>query len=476
MCGIVGMYNVNMSRENIIEMINNLKIRGRDGFGVLIKESDNNYFTKIQVKEINELNERLSRINFKDKIILGNSRAMPEIEYLQGAGDNVINLQPFENNEWIVVHNGGISNDWELRKKYDIKTKSKVDSAILPHLFSKVGIIEGLKEIEGSYAIIAYNLKDKSFWFGSNFMPLHYVITNKGEVIVASLREMFTTHYDLIKEVPPYTLYRYANGRLDSFSLFRKEPNKKVLVICSGGIDSTTTAYLYNFLGYQIHLLHFNYGQAAEKAETFSVKQISKHLKVPLIIYNARPLFKHFKKASLLLSQKKADPSLAIKDAESTLSYVPNRNMIFASIAAALAEMHKIDTVALGAQQMDGIAYPDNNIPFIESLDKTLKYSLNWYTNVRFRAPFIHLIKHEIISIGLKLGVPYEYVTSCYYPKLKNNKIISCGECGCCQFRLGAFAMLGVKDPGTFKTKPNIKREVIPEPKIDLTKEVYPYA
>jgi len=472
MCGIVGFYRVD-EKETIIQMIDNLRIRGRDGFGILIKS--NSYFTKIQDKEINPIKERLSEISFHNKVILGNSRAMPEIEYMQGAGDSIINLQPFQNDEWIVVHNGGISNDLELRKKYKIKTESKVDSSILPSLFSIRGIIEGLKEIEGSYAIIAYNFKDKSLWWGSNFMPLHYVITSRNGIIIASLKEMFSKYNNDIKEVPPYTLFRYQNGVINSFPLFRREPNKKVLVICSGGIDSTTTAYLYNYIGYQVNLLHFNYGQAAEKAETFSVKKIAQHLKAPLMIYDARPLFKPFKNASLLLSQKKANPKLKIKDAESTLSYVPNRNMIFASIAAALAEMNKIDTVALGAQQMDGIAYPDNNITFIDSLDKTLKYSLNWYTNVRFKAPLIHLIKHEIVSLGLKLGVPYKYVTSCYYPKIENNKIISCGECGCCQFRLAAFKMLGEKDPGIFKVRKEIKNKPI-KVTLDLNREVYPYA
>jgi 7-cyano-7-deazaguanine synthase in queuosine biosynthesis len=67
---------------------------------------------------------------------------------------------------------------------------------------------------------------------------------------------------------------------------------------------------------------------------------------------------------------------------------------------------------------------------------------LNWYTNVKFTAPLIHLIKHEIVELGQKIGVPYDYICSCYYPKVKDGKIIHCKKCGCCQFKYAAFKMV----------------------------------
>jgi len=90
--------------------------------------------------------------------------------------------------------------------------------------------------------------------------------------------------------------------------------------------------------------------------------------------------------------------------------------------------------------------YPDNNNTFVNGVDNLLKYSLNWNTNVKFTAPLINLIKHEIVELGMKIGVPYEDVCSCYYPKIVNDKIVPCKECGCCQFRHYAFKMIHVMD------------------------------
>jgi len=125
---------------------------------------------------------------------------------------------------------------------------------------------------------------------------------------------------------------------------------------------------------------------------------------------------------------------------------VPNRNMLFATIAGGIAEMKEIHLVAFGAQ-MDDAVYPDNNIGFTESIDETFKYSLNQKTVVNFRSPLVHLIKHEVLELGLKLGVPFEYVTSCYYPKLIKGKIVNCGKCGCDAYRMNAFKMMKVRDP-----------------------------
>lgn len=476
MCGIIGFFSKDENSFIQPSILSKLTIRGEDGLGCcFFSEKDGELKTIRQTSSTTYISDIVSFVTNERayKMLVGNSRAIPTTEMQQGASFDVENQQPFMNEDWIVVHNGGISNDLDLRKKYKIQTTSKVDSSILPGLFSKVGIIDGLRLINGSYAICAYERKKNVFWFGSNFMPLVYGKVGT-DIYVTSLREMLPNFVENVINCPPYTLFRYDGNKLESFSLYREEPNKKVLVICSGGIDSVTTAYLYKHYGYEVSLLHFDYGHAAQEAESWSVKKIAKHLGARLIVYDATPIFKGFKKHSLLLSQKKPDSSKQLLDAESTLSYVPNRNMIFASIAAGIAEVNGISKVALGAQQMDGIAYPDNNVPFIESIDTSFKYALNWYKNISFRAPLIHLIKHEIISLGLSLGVPYEYVCSCYYPKIKNNKLYACGECGCCQFRLLAFKMLGVKDPANFLKDPVGEVEPI-KVNVNFNDRVLPY-
>lgn len=470
MCGIMGSFGEDISREYIKETLSNLKIRGRDGLGYWGLTECGRVFS------YKELEYKFDGIK-KCKVFLANSRAIPTTEIQQGAYQSIENQQPFDNERWVVVHNGLISNDYELEKRYEVKRISKVDSSLLPNLFGKLGVVNGLKVIDGSYAIIAYDRYNNEFWFGTNFMPLFYVKINKS-VLVAGLKEMFPKELQNdVYRIEPYTLFKFdSSGKIESFSLWRKEKNKKVLVICSSGIDSTTVSYLYKHLGYEVNLIHFRYGQAAEKAELWGVEHIAKDLNANLYVYDAQPIFKEFKNASRLLNLRKSDKELQMLDAESTLSYVPNRNMIFASITAGIAERDGIDTVAMGLQQMDSV-YPDNSPVFVDAIDFTLKTSLNWYSNVSFRAPLQHLIKHEVVFLGEKLGVPWRYVCSCYYPELDEELgIIHCGECGCCQYRSIAFPMLGIQDDVLWKVKPIVSIPKVKDiKKADLPFSVIPY-
>jgi len=423
MCGIYGLSSLKLTKSTF--NLDNLKKRGRDGLGVYT-DSCGIIKNKLPIK--------------KYKTLMGNTRAIPTTEFEQGAGLDIINQQPFENERFVVVHNGIISNDNELRKKYNIVTDSKVDTSILPTLFKIVGVVEGIKLIKGSYAILCVDKQTNKFYAAKNFMPLR-MIKNKAQIEFFSLKHMSNKES---VEVKPYTILEISNNDIVEYKI-RKERNNKVLVICSGGIDSVTTAYLYKYYGYEVTLLHFKYGQAAQEAELFAVEQISKDFGTTPIILDAIPIFNIFKSVSKLLSKTKANKEDMMLDAESTLSYVPNRNAIFSMIACGVAEMHTIDNVTFGGQQMDSV-YPDNNNTFVNAVHKLLPYSLNWNTNIKFTAPLINLIKHEVIQVGKFIGVPYDKVCSCYYPKVVDGNIVPCQSCGCCQFRMSAFKMCGFED------------------------------
>jgi len=428
MCGIIGVWN----NSGCVIDTEKLLLRGRDGIG---------YYSSANGLVKNKHEHSLGGVH---QVFIGNSRAVPTTEFEQGAGLDEKNQQPFENDRFVVVHNGILSNDKELIKKYDLKPSSLVDTAILPDLFSEVGVVEGLRKLKGSFAVICYDKRYQKLFVAKNFMPLRITQNDKGFKF-ASIKEMFQED-EKNEEIEPYVCYEIdAYNKLNKHSLYLNERNEKVLVICSGGTDSVTTAYIYKYYGYDVSLLHFNYGQAAQDAETFAVKKIAKLLDADLRIIDAKPIFAMFKDSSILLNQTEAKKENKILDAESTLSYVPNRNAIFSMIAAGIAEMEKIDTVAFGGQQMDSV-YPDNNPTFVDAVDNLLKYSLDMQVNIKFSAPLIHCMKHEIYQLGQFIGVPYDWVTSCYYPKIEKNKLIACNECGCCQFRRGAMEMIGYKD------------------------------
>lgn len=433
-CGILGAFNIDS--EVVVDTLKSLEMRGRDGIGVYYKNK-NLYGVSRSVNT-----EIVASIVSNKEFLIANTRAVPTTEYMTGAGFDLKNQQPFENNRFVVVHNGIISNDMELRDEYDIVTESTVDTSIIPALFSKLGVVEALKKLKGSFSILCYDKQENKFYAGKNFTPLHYKITDNSFLFVSS-QEMTS---EKVENQKPYSCFEIDMNTMNvtSHSLL-PELNKRVLVICSGGIDSTTTAYLYKYLGYEVGLIHFKYGQAAQEAELFAVKNIAKDLGAKLFVYDANSIFSLFKQDSKLLYQKEANPDEQMLDAESTNSYVPNRNAILAMVSAGIAEREHYNTLAYGGQQMDSV-YPDNNPDFVSSVDNLLKYSLNWNTNVHFAAPLIHLIKHEIVALGKKIGVNYDYTCSCYYPTVENNKIVHCHKCGCCQFRDAAFEMVEKKE------------------------------
>lgn len=446
MCGIL--LSLNLDIGNIDKIIRKLSLRGRDGYGYYLYRKDGLSISKKSIENV----ENCDITHFTEPIIcIANSRAIPTTEYEIGAGLDVTNQQPFSDDKkrFIVVHNGIISNDKELKMKYDLNPSSKVDSAILPLLFEKLGVVESLQELKGSFAILCFDTKLKKIYAAKNFMPLGVAQIGSG-LVFASMEEMLADalvedgDMQAFMEIDNYSCIEIdiETGTAEPYSLYPKERNRRVLVICSSGIDSTTTAFLYKHLGYEVGLIHFKYGQAAEKVEYECVQRISKKLNAELIVVEAKDIFKAFKEDSLLLKQTKADKKKQMLDSESTLSYVPNRNAIMAMYSAAFAEKNNYDTLSFGGQQMDSV-YPDNNPGFVLGVDSLLQYSLNWGTNIRFSAPLIHLIKHEIVELGQKLGIDYdEYTCSCYYPKLIKDKVISCHDCGCCQFRDKALEMV----------------------------------
>ena len=455
MCGIAGFSNIASAIQ--LEVMKNLEIRGRDGFGLATWNRLGQMGVMHTLDTPTKFFQERKR-DVKGWIVLANTRAVPTTEFQKGAGAGLISQQPFTSGRFIWVFNGLIANDRVLNDKYDLDVNEcMVDTAILGPLFEKLGVVEGMRELEGAYAIICFDKINNTLYFGKNFLPMVMQIDNEARsLIVTSLKEMLPEDLqNEAREVPVYTCFEYlpATHELFQHSLYKKERNKKALVIFSSGIDSVVTAWLYKYLGYDLTLLHFTYGQAAQEVELFAAKALAEKLDAKLMVYDAQPLFAPFKDTSRLLCHNKSSDKEQELDAEGTMSYVPNRNGIFAMVAAALAEKEGCDTVSYGGQQMSA-SYPDNNVGFANAIDNTIKHSLNWHTNIKFTAPFIHLIKHEIVWLGLTLGVPYDLVCSCYFPKLKDGKVVVCGRCGCCQFRFSSFKMLKVKDTQEYESLP----------------------
>lgn len=121
-------------------------------------------------------------------------------------------------------------------------------------------------------------------------------------------------------------------------------------------------------------------------------------------------------------------------------TYVPNRNMIFLSYAAAHALLGDAIYLIGGWNAADALNYPDCRDSFLASVEQTLRLAtLREFTVVR---PLIHDDKPAILKRALALHAPIHLTWTCYL-----GEALACGKCDACQLRITAFQEVGVIDP-----------------------------
>jgi 7-cyano-7-deazaguanine synthase len=206
----------------------------------------------------------------------------------------------------------------------------------------------------------------------------------------------------------------------------------KAVVILSGGMDSTTLLYDMVNQGQEVKALSFHYGQRHAQKELICAAKTCEKLKVDHKIVDLSKI-KHLISNSALTGDIEV-PEGHYEDESMMKTVVPNRNMIMLSIAIGYAENLDYKYVAIGNHSGDHAIYPDCRHEFIEALDKASK--LGTYSEIRIFAPYTHLSKGDIATLGLKLGIDYDHDTwSCYKGGDEH-----CGKCGTCVERIEALA------------------------------------
>jgi len=215
----------------------------------------------------------------------------------------------------------------------------------------------------------------------------------------------------------------------------------KAVCLLSGGMDSSTLAYVAKSRGYEILALHVNYGQRTERKERISAKKIASLLNAEAFVEISLDYFTKFG-ASSLTDEKIAVEEYDPKRELMPNTYVPFRNANLLSIATSFAEARGADAIFIGVQSHDYSGYPDCRPQFIEAFQRVIDLGTKDTTKITLFTPFITMTKTDILHEGLKLGVPYEHTWSCY-----RNEGKACGTCGSCHFRKEAFAAVGKQDP-----------------------------
>lgn len=238
------------------------------------------------------------------------------------------------------------------------------------------------------------------------------------------------------------------------------------VVLLSGGQDSTTCFYqaldLYGPEG--IEAVSFDYGQR-HRVELTLAEVTAARAGVPHTVYDV-PALAQLGAASLT-NEDIRNPGVgsnlgnAVADGRVVLdvpasrnvfadelglppSFVPGRNLLFFTLAAAHAAKVGAHIIVSGVCEQDRSGYPDCRSEFVEQMGESIRLGFDWDEFV-IAAPLLHLSKAETWALADQLGILDRIVLdthTCYEgdrsgpPKPWG---YGCGECGACIERMRGY-------------------------------------
>ena len=175
--------------------------------------------------------------------------------------------------------------------------------------------------------------------------------------------------------------------------------SQHVIILLSGGIDSTATLHFYVNLGYTVQTIYIKFGQIAAKKEWLAVRKINKY-------YNVK-------------SQKiELDFSNNFKD-----GFIQGRNLFLVS-AALLTGNISHGQIGIGIHY--GTNYVDCSRGFLDKCNEI--FTLYTGGKITLSAPFVDWTKKQIFDYCRLEKIPLELTYSC---ELGKNQ--PCGECSSCK-------------------------------------------
>lgn len=215
------------------------------------------------------------------------------------------------------------------------------------------------------------------------------------------------------------------------------------VVSLSGGLDSCVAAAMARAEGFDLALLHADYGQLTEARERQAFQDIADFYAVP----EQRRLVISFENLRMIGGSALTDASIPLPEGDLhrqgvPVSYVPFRNAHLLATAVSWAEVLMASHIFVGFVEEDSSGYPDCREAFLKSFEATANLGTKPETHLKLHAPLIHLKKAQIVAKGLALNAPLHLSWSCYQGQAE-----ACGHCDSCLLRLRGFQEAGSADP-----------------------------
>lgn len=226
----------------------------------------------------------------------------------------------------------------------------------------------------------------------------------------------------------------------------------KVICCLSGGLDSTVLLWhMKDIYGIEeIRTISFDYGQRHKK-ELEAAQKIALLAGVEHRIVDLSSLTPLLGNSSLTNLDIEV-PEGHYEEESMRVTVVPNRNMIFLSIATTWAISSNSQYVAIACHAGDHAIYPDCRDSFLTRLNSAISQAHSHRIGLSY--PFVYMDKKEIVQTGIYLKAPIELSWSCY-----KGGTIHCGKCGTCVERKEAFTLAKVNDPTDYEDTTGAYRE-----------------
>lgn len=222
----------------------------------------------------------------------------------------------------------------------------------------------------------------------------------------------------------------------------------KAIVLLSGGQDSTTCLFWALTMFDEVRAVSLVYGQR-HAAEIEAARTIANVAKVEHNVVHL-PVLGELSDSDLVRNETaiNADggrPDMTMPQGLPT-SFVPGRNALFLTVAAAYAVKHDARDIVTGVCQTDYSGYPDCRREFIDAQERALTLAMPSSAGpIRIHTPLMYMTKAETVRLALRLPDCWEalrYSLTCY-----NGKRPGCGTCPACALRAKGFAEANEQDP-----------------------------